>query len=263
MDLNVYANKELVHDMIKRVPRILEIFQDAIRSPDPPGQLAPSRLPLILIVGLLTDLDVLKTFDPTFSLLKRNLETMSWLVFAPFFSDRMLYDRGDTAHLVCGGNILLSYYDVGINLTTPIIDEAISRFGVPRIAQHSIRLCKMSSPSDVATMLGTRILVLDLLEDPRFHEPLISKGRVHRVLLDRFWACTRASSLEYDELSERTCDIVDTLNKILEYLTDARFQELIIRDLVMNQDLLPIMARVALWADEKPNMGLSGALWTR
>ncbi|KAG8922992.1 hypothetical protein FRC01_013357, partial [Tulasnella sp. 417] len=257
LDLNAHANRELVHDMIQRVPRILEIYENAIQGQDPPGPLDPSRLPLLLIVGILTNLDRLRTFDPAFSFLKGNLKTMGWLVFAPFFSDRMLYDRGDTAHILWGGNILRSYYDVGINITTRIIDEAISRFGVSRIAQHSIRLCKMAVSSAVGAMLGTRILVLDLLEDPRFREPLIFKGRVHRILVDCFWECTRTSphAIERDELSGRTCDVVYTLNKILGYLTDARLQELVVRDLVMYQDLLPLMARVELWADEEPSMG--------
>ncbi|KIO22142.1 hypothetical protein M407DRAFT_28291 [Tulasnella calospora MUT 4182] len=86
---------------------------------------------------------------------------MAWLIYAPFFSDRMLYNHGDTVHIACGGNILSSYYEVGINLITRTIDGAISRFGLSRIAQHSIRLCKMTaSGNNVITMLGTRVLVL-------------------------------------------------------------------------------------------------------
>ncbi|KAG8961499.1 hypothetical protein FRC00_012074, partial [Tulasnella sp. 408] len=144
--------------------------------------------------------------------LKCNSETMAWIVFAPLFSHRMLYNSGDIVHLVCGGNILLRYYDVGINITTGIMDEAISRLGVSRIVQHTIRLCKMTGASEIATMLGTRVLVMNLLEDPRFHEPFILKGRVHRILVDRFWDCNRQYPLKHDDLSGRSCDVINTIN---------------------------------------------------
>ncbi|KAG9044707.1 hypothetical protein FS837_007683 [Tulasnella sp. UAMH 9824] len=254
------------YDLARAFERILQyltadqlravVIQDLVMGHD--------LLPLIARVllrseerGSNAELDTLKIIDKTFSLLKGNLKTMAWLVFAPFFGDQKLSSSRDSFTVVCGGNILRSYYDVGINLTTRIMDEAISRFGISRIVEESTRFCKMTGDSsEVITMLGTHILVLDLMEDPRFHEPFILRGRVHRILVDRFWYFNRKYALKYDELSGRTCDVVNTLTRILGYLTDDRLQKFIVQDLVMHHDLLLLLARVALWADEEAPMGM-------
>ncbi|KAG8913756.1 hypothetical protein FRC00_001684 [Tulasnella sp. 408] len=116
LDFKLYANKDLTVDLIQRVPRILKIYENAIQGQDRPGEAAPTRLPLLFIVGSLAELDTLKTIDKSFSLLRCNLETMAWLVFTPFFSDRKLsFDTKGGFDVECGGNIIRSYYDVGIN----------------------------------------------------------------------------------------------------------------------------------------------------
>ncbi|KAG8895961.1 hypothetical protein FRC01_012106, partial [Tulasnella sp. 417] len=137
---------ELVDDLVERVPRILEIYENAIQGPDPPGRLASIRLPLLIIVGTMAEPRTITIIDENLKLLQCNFDTMAWLVFAPFFNDRILYDQGETFHVATGGNILRSYADVSINPTTWMIDKAVSRFGVSRMVQQSTRLCKMTGP---------------------------------------------------------------------------------------------------------------------
>ncbi|KAG8919195.1 hypothetical protein FRC01_001421 [Tulasnella sp. 417] len=199
--VDTYANQEQVDDLVARVPRILEIYEKAIQGQDP-------------FRGHLAQPSIITTIDENLSLLQCNSDTMAWLVFAPFFQERETLDRGHVFHIKAGGNILRSYDDCGINATTGIIDEAISRFGVSRMVQRAILLCKTGRSGDRDLMLGTRILVSNLLEDQRFHEQFILRRRVHRILADRFWECTRAmEALKHDAWAEEASELVRVLRR--------------------------------------------------
>ncbi|KIO24365.1 hypothetical protein M407DRAFT_26179 [Tulasnella calospora MUT 4182] len=254
MVLDLRINQEQVDDLITRVPHILEIYEKAIQSQDPlpRGGLVALRLPLLLLLGHLAQPATITIIDESLTRLQSNFDTMTWLVFAPFFQERETLDRGHVFHIHNGGNILRSYDESNTNASTGIISEAISRFGASRMVQRSILLCKTTGASDRDLMLGPRVLVLNLLEDRRFHEPFILRRRVHRILVNRFWDCTRKRVIvKHDTLIEETFEIVRALERILKYLPTDKLREVMIQDLVMGQDLLPLIARVLLPPEEQ------------
>lgn len=253
LELDLQINQKQVDDLIARVPRILEIYEKAIQSQDPPswGGVAALRFPLLLLVGHLAHPETMTIIDEHLTLLQSKVNTMTWLVFTPFFQERDLLDRKFVFQIHTGGNILRSYDEFNINITSGIIDEAISRFGVFGMVHRSIVLCKASRPNDQELILGTRVLVLNLLEDQRFHEPFILRKRVHRILANRFWECTRKRAiLQNDTLIKETYDLARAFERILQYLTTDQLRAVMIQDLVMGHDFLPLIARVLLRFDE-------------
>ncbi|KAG8951334.1 hypothetical protein FRC00_007320, partial [Tulasnella sp. 408] len=65
LELDLQVNQQQVDDLIARVPRILEIYEKAIQSQDPPswGGVAASRFLLLLLVGHLAHPATITTID--------------------------------------------------------------------------------------------------------------------------------------------------------------------------------------------------------